>query len=237
MKSDVEQLRNRGFITAEDLSEYANCDKDKLLEMMNDKKAHRRTAAFKLISKYYSEKDELVRLLCEKLMIENKLYTKIAICESLADNGKSSVKIMLDYIGKIGKNQHEEISEKKFNKKSYPLPRDIIARTLCRMGREIMPELIEVIMGTDSVKIREVIDVVGHICFYERNDDVLNEIIECYNVNIAEDIIRWKITRALSSFKSEKSKEKLTVILENEKNVNIIKEAERSLEMLNKKTD
>ena len=40
---------------------------------------------------------------------------------------------MVEYLGQIGNNQHKVLPTNGFNKKSYPLPRDIIARTLAHM--------------------------------------------------------------------------------------------------------
>ena len=52
---------------------------------------------------------------------------------------------MVEYLGQIGNNQHTVLPTNGFNKKSYPLPRDIIARTLAHMKEDILPVLMDVL--------------------------------------------------------------------------------------------
>ena len=65
------------------------------------------------------------------------------------------------YLAKIGKNQYKELPSEPSRKKSYPLPRDIIARTLAKMDTSIMPFLMKVLKEDDLSKISEVIDAIN----------------------------------------------------------------------------
>lgn len=75
---------------------------------------------------------------------------------------------MFEYLGKIGNNQHKVLPSNGFNKNNYPLPRDIIARTLAHMNEVILPELLDVLKSNNILAIREVIDAIGFICFYHK---------------------------------------------------------------------
>jgi hypothetical protein len=75
----------------------------------------------------------VVTELCRQLAVEKKLYTKIALCESLAARAELSIEPLIELLGRIGKNQETKIPERGFYKVSYPLPRDIAARIICRL--------------------------------------------------------------------------------------------------------
>jgi hypothetical protein len=97
---------------------------------------------------------------------EKKLYTKIALSEAIAEYGVLSLKYLIPLLGKIGKNQHKKLLWLISIKKSYPLPRDLAARTIIRIGEPTLPFLEEILVsGTYAQKI-EVIDAIGHIVFY-----------------------------------------------------------------------
>ena len=68
------------------------------------------------------------------MAIEKKLYPKIALCETLAVCAELSIEPLIGLLGQIGNNQERKIPETGFYKVSYPLPRDIAARTICRLG-------------------------------------------------------------------------------------------------------
>ena len=72
----------------------------------------------------------MVDKLCHQLAIEKKLYTKIALCETLAECAELSIEPLIGLLGRIGKNQETQIPEIGFYKVSYPLQRDIAARTI-----------------------------------------------------------------------------------------------------------
>ena len=143
MKSSNEQLKNRGYATIEDIDKYVDLNENELLALLKSKEPHKRTVAIKLLSNKIQSDNDMINLFCNMLLHENKLYTKIELCNALSKASVESAKIMVNYLGIIGENQYKELPDKKFNKKSYPLPRDIVARTLAHMGVDVLPELIK----------------------------------------------------------------------------------------------
>lgn len=239
MKSSDSQLRSRGKITSEDLQQYSNHTKIELLEMLKSKEAYKRTIAVKILSEKYDLTDDLIHLFLHTLKQEKKLYTKIELCDALSKGDVQSAKIMVEYLGKIGNNKHTELPTNDFNKKSYPLPRDIIARTLAHMKEDILPVLMDVLKTNNIPEIREVIDAIGFICFYNKihfNTQIVDELILCLNENYNDDIIRWKLVRAFESFNDINLIHILMEIKQNDSQLVIRNEAKRSLEIINNRT-
>ncbi|MBL4931707.1 HEAT repeat domain-containing protein [Clostridium paridis] len=235
MRSSDEQLKNRGYVESKEIENYLSLNKDELLELLKSKEAYKRTIAIKLFRSIYGLEKDTIYLFCEMLEDEKKLYTKLEICEALSQGSIEAAKIMVNYLGRIGNNQYRELPAKKFNKKSYPLPRDIIARTLSHMGIEILPELINVLKSNYVLSIREAIDAIGFICFYNNvsENSALEELILVLEKYREDEIIRWKIVRALESFKTEKTLKILKDIMESDSNEIIRNEAKRSLDIIN----
>jgi len=73
--------------------------------LINSKEAYKRTISVRLLSTLNTDDDYIITLLCEKLTQEKKLYTKIEICNALSSMGTKAAKVMVKYLGKIGKNQ------------------------------------------------------------------------------------------------------------------------------------
>lgn len=172
----------------------------------------------------------MVELFCNMLLHENKLYTKMELCNALLKTCVESAEVIVNYLGIIGVNQYKELSDKKFNKKSYPLPRDIIARTLAHMDGDVLPELIKILKTHNILAIREAIDAIGFKRFYNSNvysKNILGDLISCFNEYAEDDIIRWKIVRAFESFNSGVVIEMLTNIKENDEKEIIRNEAKK----------
>ncbi len=73
---------------------------------------------------------------------------------------------MIEIIGDIGSNHEVSIPKKPFKKSSYPLPRDIVARILIRLGKPIINDLMRCIEGEpNEKKIEQAIDVLGHVSY------------------------------------------------------------------------
>lgn len=235
MKSSNEQLKNRGYATIEDVDKYVDLNENELLILLKSKESHKRTIAVKLLANKIKLNNEIINLFCNMLLHENKLYTKIELCNALSKASVESAKIMVNYLGVIGKNQYKELPDKKFIKKNYPLPRDIVARTLAHMGVEVLPELINVLKSKNVVAIREVLDAIGFICFCNSKDyheDIVNDLISCFNEYIEDDIIRWKSVRAFESFNDQIIVDLLTYIKENDDEKIVRREAIRSLNII-----
>lgn len=236
MKSSDSQLRSRGLITSIDIQQYNSDTQADLLEMLKSKEAYKRTIAVKLLSEKYDLKDDLIRLFLHTLKQEKKIYTKIELCDALSKGDVQSAKIMIEYLGRIGNNQHKELPTNGFNKKSYPLPRDIIARTMAHMKEEILPILMGVLKTNNILGIREVIDAIGFICFYNRiysTTQIVDVLILCLKENYNDDIIRWKLVRAFESFNDNKVIKILMDIEQNDSQPIKKNEAKRSLSIIN----
>ena len=89
MKSSPNDLKLRGYIEDKDLIEYSKSTKQELLGFLDDKQPYKRTIAAQLLKNYPTP--EVIVTLCEVLKLEKKLYTKIAISETLASFGDISI--------------------------------------------------------------------------------------------------------------------------------------------------
>ncbi|MDR3343777.1 MAG: hypothetical protein LBT14_13560 [Treponema sp.] len=228
MKSNKEQLQSRGFVTDDDLLVYNTLNESQLIE---SKEPQKRTIGIKLLSKY--NKEEYIPLFCKLLEKENKLYTKIALCDALIEYKEKSVPFLLPLVGTIGNNQHKKIEIIDLDKKSYPLPRDIIARILIRIGPKVFPEIKEIIkLNKNHNQITELIDVVGHISWNFNDTSLENILIEFYNKNKEHEFMVWKIIRAFQSFNSQKVIDILENTIKTNKNDVIVAEAKRSIKRI-----
>lgn len=151
--------------------------------------------------------------LCERLSIEKSLYSKIAITNSLAKFGPEAIVHLEKYIGKIDKNQHEKLPEDIFKKKNYPLPRDIVIRTIIRMEEQALPYL-QRLLNTDNTSIlSEVIDCIGHITFYSKNYSVLDDLLTIFDNSEKSEVLRWKVIRSFQSFPQQEVVSRLKDVL------------------------
>ena len=236
LKSDLERLKNRGMPLEEDVKLLENKSLKELIKCLNDDDAIIRTSAA-INLKQYINKNKVCSSLLSQLYKEKSLYTKIAICETLQNGNIDSAKEMTDYIGKIGDNQYKKLPEKVSLKKTYPMPRDIIARTLSKMNIDIFPILIDILEGDDLIKIYEVIDAVGFMVFHNKdlsNDKNLNYIINLIKKYKDNKLVLWKCITCLSAFNLEKSKDTLNSFVNNDNKDIFSLEAKRSLSILNR---
>ena len=233
MKSDVEQLKSRGFLGDSDLDQYPMYSDEQLLALIKSNDAVERTLAARIMKN--RKKKIFVNALCEQLKVEKKLYSKIEICNCLSEYGELAIDHLIPLIGTIGNNQHKKISNDDMNKKSYPLPRDIVARILCRMDPKVLTKIEPLLNNGSQEQILECIDLIGHVAWNNNNNFLWNRILELYNGNPNNEMIRWKCIRAMQSFNLED----IITILEYEqshnKNEIFAKEAKRSLERINTK--
>ena len=208
----AEKRRKRGEVTEAEIVPFLSMHMDELLRWLSSPEAAIRTCTATALGNYKVSK--VVAGLCQQLEIEKKLYCKIAISDSLAKIGSLSVLPLLALLGKIGQNQESEIPQKGFNKISYPLPRDIAARVLCRMDGDIWSDVIEFLENErDHFKIEQVIDVIGHIVYTKKlefDSRILMRISEKYKES---PMIQFKLTRCFSGFSDDLAKQFLYNIL------------------------
>lgn len=222
--------KNRGFVAEGDEKAYSSRTNDELINLLNSDLAIERTIGARIFA---CRNHEFVENLLTALETEQKLYPKIEICRSLANFGEHSVIGLIQRLGKIGNNQHPTPSDEPGKKTSYPLPRDIAARTLIRIGTKALPALSDVLKEEDPLKISEAIDAIGFICNSGGQDKYLEPLIDCYHKFSSNNLIRWKIIRAMSAFPES------IVFLKKQfqiENVTAIKqEIERSIRMIERK--
>jgi hypothetical protein len=234
MKSTNEQLKSRGYAFDEDLLKYKNYSENELLKLLQDNEADKRTIAVRLLSEY--NKEQYIALFCETLKTEAKLYTKIELCNVLEKYNGKAIPYLILLLGTIGKNQHIKIEIVDINKKSYPLPRDIIGRILIKIGPNAFPELKEIIFENKNLRqIYEAIDVIGHITWNYKNYEMEKILVEYYQKNKSSEFIEWKLIRAFQSFNSLEIRYILDNIIKTHKNKIIVEEAKRSMRRIRNK--
>lgn len=223
------QKEERGFVAKGDEINYAKSSNNELIDLLKSRIAIERTIGARLLG---SRGDKSVEYLLMALKTEKKLYPKLEICRSLARIGETSIGGLIQLLGVIGNNQHQTPSEEPFLKKSYPLPRDLAARTLIRIGPAVLPVLCGVLVEDHPAKISEAIDAIGFICSKGGADQCLKTLMTCYNKFKNNDLLRWKLIRAMSSF--PQSLIFLEKHLSVEKNPAIQQEIKRSIRIINK---
>lgn len=244
MKSSKESLNKRGYFDEDDLNYYLNEKSFDSLNLENFKEiiansdlAIERSIAIHLLAKNYNICDlKISSILIDQLAIEKALYTKLEIQNALVSGDTKVANLLIDYLGIIGNNQYKTLDNAVVSKKkSYPLPRDIIARILSKMDSSVFSVLIDSILNLSSSQLSELIDAIGFMVFYNKElatDKNLDKIIILLDSFSDNEIIIWKITTCLSSFSLKKSKNSLIYIKNNFNNEIIQNEVKRSLNLI-----
>lgn len=205
MKSTDEALKRRGLASEDDKKELSACSYTELTKALHSPAAHiRSAAAYHLRKSADRAADELLR----QLVKEKCLYTRIAICECLECGGLETAKKMTGFLGRIGNNQHRILPDKVSAKKSFPLPRDLMARSLGKMDPVVFPALLDVITGNEVMKIREVLDAYGFMVFYHTplsTPDHCRYILTLPSRFPCDEILLWKSILCLSAFSCKES--------------------------------
>jgi len=239
MNSNEKRKKNRetrGQISPDDTLPYIDFSTEDLIEMLKAENPQERTISAVILGK---RKDKnIIKPLCAALKNERSLYSRIAISEALSQIGEPATPCLIQLLGEIGKNQETELPLKYFKKKSFPLVRDMAARTLVKIGEPATPYLIEVLETGNEFKAQQAIDALGAIAARTADKRALTILITHMNQveNVSVDgstndqVTLWKITRALSGFKNSKEAiNPLIAILKSTHNPPIIWEALRSL--------
>lgn len=217
----------RGQTSLQDDNPFALFSDEKLLGLIDDVDPQKRTSAAKLLG--VRKIKNAIPLLCERLKIETSLYTRIAISEALGAIGEPSIPELISLLGKVGNNQHRELPEKGFYKKSYPLPRDIAARTIVKIGCQALKPLEQVVLEADRASVLEAIDGIGQIAFYKGDLSSESVLLIAYQKYYLDHVILWKIVRAFQSFPTEKVRVLLETIICSNPSPELRWEAVRSL--------
>ncbi|MBT3261060.1 HEAT repeat domain-containing protein [bacterium] len=217
----------RGFTTDAENKLFENKSEIELISLLKSDNAKDRTSSAIILGQKKSKK--AIPALCNQLKNEKSLYAKIAISEALGKIGKPAIHELIPLLGEIGNNQHKILPKKKFDKRNYPLPRDIIARTICKIGEGVLLDLNNILINGTKKQISEVIDAIGHISFYSGNktsSKILKKTLKKYQ---DDDVISWKIIRALSAFPDKETETILLNILKTNKKPALKWETTRSL--------
>ncbi|MBN2479295.1 MAG: hypothetical protein JXA94_03625 [Parachlamydiales bacterium] len=228
--SDMEQRSKRGFTQKNEIEKFQNLSAFEILNLLKSSDSQKRTIAAKLL---LSKSDlSCINPLLNALSQEKSLYTKIAICEALANFKEKAVHFCIPYLGKIGSNQYKTLPQKPFLKNNYPLPRDIIARTIGKMGALSIPILIKKLDVDNIEQLSEGIDAIGYISYYEKDFFAKNYILNLFEKYKSNLLISWKLIRAMQSFFDVKVIELLNEIYKNSNIDQHIWEAKRSLKQI-----
>jgi len=193
--------QKRGQIDSSLSIEYSTLSNKESADLLQSKLSTERTIGATLLGQRKAK--EFVERLCEALTSEKALYSKIAICEALISIGKESVEPLSLLLGRIGNNQEIKLPEKYFEKKSYPLTRDIVARTLIRIGESAVDKLIELSTTKDNYLLSQIIDTLGGLLHETKDVKILERLKMILEENQHDDFLLWKTIRALSATESE----------------------------------
>lgn len=203
MKSTVEPLKRarqeRGQISIGQIEPYFSLSAESLLELLYCHNAQKRTIGATIIGiKHYVD---LILPLCVVFKNEKCLYTRIVMSEALGKLGEPAIIPLISLLGRIGNNQEKALPEKYFNKKSYPLPRDLAARTLVKIGTVAIPELLVILKINDGFEAQQAIDALGNIASNTKDSTALPTILRLLDEYSNNKLMLWKLVRALSGFK------------------------------------
>lgn len=206
MKSSREELQKRGYADERAIAALRGLPQEELLYLLHSDNAVVRTAAACTLSPLT---EVSAQELLKQLTVERCLYTRLAIGESLEQGDENTARHMCRYLGKLGDNQYRTAPERVSAKKSYPLPRDIIARSLGKMSPRILPVLLEVLACGELPKISEALDAIGFLVFYHselgRREHV-EAVLRTADRYRENDLILWKALLCLSSFSQPESR-------------------------------
>lgn len=227
LKTINTSAEKRGFTTKQFDNTFNLLSDEELIKLLADNSAQKRTAAANLLN--YRKCSSAICPLCDALKMEKALYSKISICNALAGFGTEALPFLIPLLGEIGNNRHENLPVAGFYKKSYPLPRDIVARIIIRIGEPALIFLREVLISGSRKAVLEAVDAVGHISFYSKNELLKNDLVNLYNKNLHDELLLWKILRAFQGINSVEINTILEEVIYNSKIPVLRWEAARSL--------
>lgn len=230
IKSEIHILQSRGYVTEEQISSLRSANYAQLLALLQSPAPTERTIAARLLV-HCSSKAVALKLI-EALQVETKLYSKIAMTETLAKIGAPALPLLIPLLGRVGTNQHRKLPDKPFKKKSYPLPRDIIARTLIKMGAVAFDALQEVLKSGPREQVLEALDALGHTAFKKLETPHPTAVTDCLQRFGNDDLMRWKVYRTLQSFPTREALQILQNAVNCEQELALVGEAKRSLSQI-----
>lgn len=202
MKSSIQQLQSRGYVPYIQFDNFEILQSYELIWQLSSPLAKERTIAAQMLGE--RRVTEAIPALCSALKKEKKLYSKIAISEALSRIGYPVLGTLIPLLGTIGNNQYKEVPAKVCEKPGFPLPRDIVARTITRIGIEGLPELEQVLISGRLIQALEAIDAIGFISYYHNFYGSFFALNICLNRFSNNALLQWKILRAIRIFPQSK---------------------------------
>lgn len=230
--NNLKHKQNRGFVSKNEICFYLDSSIEKLLTFLVSKDPIERTIGATILG--IKKDNSTIQTLIHSLAIEKKLYPKIAISEALGNIGEMAVKHLIPFLGKIGKNQYLSPPEKIFLKNNYPLPRDIAARTICKVAYPAIPILMQEININDKCQLSEAIDAIGFISYYHNNHVAKNYLLDIFKRN-KDPLIIWKLLCSFQAFVDEDIIDILKNIINNSKVATHILQARKSLDQIQRR--
>ncbi len=201
--NDLDKKREeRGWTSPEEDRAFEQHEDALLIAWLRDEAPKARTSAAKILGRRQCL--GAAAPLCRALKGEGKLYPRLAFCEALAAIGEPSVQPLVDLLGEIGRNHETALPQKGFYKKSYPLPRDIAARTLTLIGEPALPALIQSLGAKKRLPMEQAIDAIGHISRYSGNASALPRLLRILEKKDLDERTFWKVIRAFQSFDDDR---------------------------------
>ncbi len=224
----------RGEITADFAERFEGYSDQELTAFLDSRNPQIRTAAAQILGK----RKVLIAApdLCFRLKKEKALYVRIAISDALSSIGAAAIPEMLKYVGKIGGNQYQDLPSEIFRKWNYPLPRDVMIRSIIRMGIPALRELNESLFQSGEPEVSEIIDAIGHISFYSNDRSSFGSLVRIITEYHQNELIVWKVLRALQAFPNPRTYQILKHFLLNGAMPQFRFEAARSMGQIGTKT-
>lgn len=201
----------RGQISMDEYQSLENFNDQELMVLLKSDQPGQRTAAARILGARHSI--QAAQPLCDLLSSETALYTRIAVSEALGEIGSPALPFLVPLLGIIGQNQHQQHPVRGFYKKSFPLPRDIAARTITKIGPPALTELHTLLLYGERKSILESLDAIGFIAFYSGSRKSTPQLLELYQQSQADPLMVWKIIRALQSFPDSEVVEVLAKVI------------------------
>lgn len=193
----------RGFVAA--TAELPPLSKAAACTLLQSPHPQERTLAARWMAEHLDA--DLLDALIQQLSVEAKLYAKLEICQTLASGGSAATRKLLPYLGTIGHNQYHDLTTAQTSrKKSFPLPRDIVARTLGRTSVECLVPLLDYGELASNAAFAEWLDAIGYFCFEHpsvADVQTFQRIYAAYSRHEDSELIQWKFVTVCSLFAKE----------------------------------
>lgn len=222
----------RGELNDSFIEKYDDCSYGELLGLLDSLDARERSVSVRLLSEKYAD-EELLHLLVSHFSSENALYTRLELSSALVGFGELAVPYLVRLLGVVGDNHEDGLPFKFFNKKSYPLVRDLSGRTLVKIGGVCIPYLIDLLASDVDLFVKwQAVDVVGGIVSQGGvgEDDIVSLVALFRGLMDVDVLSRWRVVRAFSGFKGSDFVFNLVYgVLISDKHVPVLWECIRSL--------